>query len=210
MPVTFPVVLTSYFENAGKLMPTTRTFRITDPRSYNETKGGDGIVTGYGYPLWYGKVSVVPLHHALQRPLEARARFLTSTGAEFYIGDLMEDPIGQNPTISAFDNTTSSTLSLAGLTPGYVVRTGTRMSFNFSGRRALHEAVNDATANASGVASSIEVWPPIQPGLTVGAAVAMGGNARCKATLLPGTLEEGVADANMSEGFTFAWRQTLR
>lgn len=209
---TFPVDINAHFHDVGMLKTNLRAFDLSDPRSYNETKGGQSIITGYGTPLWYGMVSVVPLHHALQRPLEARARMLQHPAARFFIGDLMEDwlPAYGSPTIGSI-GWASNTISLNGLTANYQLKTGTRIAWSFgTGRRTLHEIQLDRTANASGAVAGVELWPPIPVGSTTTTPVVLGGAAKCIAAMVPGSLSAGRADGSMTEGFTFEWRQDLR
>ena len=54
---------------------------------------------------------------------------------------------------------TGETIALGGLPAGYQMRVGDYVSFNWLGGRALVKALEDATANGSGVISSVTVGP---------------------------------------------------
>lgn len=215
MPViTFPVGIDEYFAAVGGLKVVQRDFDLSDPRSYSETKGGGGFAKAYGTPLWYGSLIVAPMHPSRMRPLEARLRYLQRADAIFYIGDAMDDPApaawGTSFSLGAV-TASNGLIRLDGLVPGTVVPAGTRFSFNYTGnRRAMHETLENSTANGSGQLTQLAVNPPILPGYTVGASVQIRAAARCAAMLPKDGVSTGSAYERHAEGFELSWRQTLR
>lgn len=214
MPVTFPTHINTHFNEggAGGLKVMQRRFDLTDPRSMQETLGGEAVVSTYGTFLWFGQVVVVPLHNALQRKLEAKVRALQRSDARFYIGDLMDDPlagINTSPVIGTVSAADNHVIRIDGMPPSFVLDPGIKLSFSYGGgRTALHETATRAAANASGQLS-ISVFPIIQPGWVVGNPVTFGSAAHCKAYMVPRSLKTGGAGPDNTEGFTFMWRQTL-
>lgn len=211
MPVVFPVVLQTYLANYGRLRPMRRRFDITDGRSYAETMGGEAYVNSFGTQLWFGSLTVTPLHLALMRPLEARMRQLLRADAVFLIGDPMDDPAPGNrgnPTIGGV-NATTGILTINGLTGGYVVPAGLRLSFRYGSRYAYHETTEQVNASGGGSAN-VEVTPPIEPGWSAGTQIRLGDDAYFAARIVPQSWNPGDADAVQSQGFSFNFRQTLR
>lgn len=211
MAITFPVNLKSYLAGYGALRPVGRRMNLTDNRTYGESVGGQGYINSYGESLWQGSLYVTPLHHALMRPLEARVRALQRADAYFLIGDVMDDPMSGTPGAPLIDTVIASSglLRMKGLTAGYKIPAGTKLSWMYGTRYALHETAEVTTANSTGVAT-VEVTPPIQPGWAVDKPIAMADQAVCAAIMLPGTFNPGEAGPNITEGFSFSWRQTLR
>lgn len=210
MAITFPVGLRTYFAEVGELRPMRRRLHISDNRSYAESYGGESYVSSYGTSLWQGLVEVTPLHTALMRPLEARVRALQRADAVFFIGDLMDDPAPPNagaPQIAGVAG--NGQLNLSGMTPGYRMPIGLKLSFGYGTRFAYHEIIDDGVVSSNGTVG-VEVYPPVEPGWTAGTAVQLGNQAVCAAIMLPKTLSESDAGPNISQGFSFAWRQTLR
>lgn len=212
MPTTFPVNLQNYLSAYGRLRPMRRRFDITDGRTYAETNGGEGYVTSFGTQLWFGSMTVTPLHTALMRPLEARMRLLLRADAIFLTGDPMDDPAPGNPgnpTVGGV-NATTGILTINGFTGGYVVPAGLRLSFNYGGGRfAYHETTEQVTASGGGTAN-VEVTPPVEPGWVAGNPVFLGDAARMAARIIPQSWNPGEADHNLTQGFSFNFRQTLR
>lgn len=214
MAISFPIGIHEHFEqdSAGGLKVIQRNFLLTDPRSLDETVGGDAIVATYGTNLWYGDVTVVPLHNALQRKLEAKVRVLGRHDARFYIGDVMDDPIPGltgTQTLAAVNSTDNHIIRIAGLPSGLVLPVGTKISFDYGGgRRALHEIGTRGAASSSGELT-VTVFPILQPGWVIGNTVQLGDQSRCKAFMVPGSLKPGTAGPDSTPGFTFGWRQTL-
>ena len=55
---------------------------------------------------------------------------------------------------------------------------------------------------------AIEVVPPIRPGWAAGVAVTIG-SPRCRAVMVPGSLNMGQSRGIWHEGISFDWTQTL-
>lgn len=214
MSISFPVDLVSYFAAVGGLRVRSNAFNLSDPRTYNETQGGEGLVTSFGTRLWYGEVTVTPLHNALMRPLEARCRYLQRADARFFIGDLMADPLPMTPPSTfTLQNVQSSSgrvrFTVPTSIPGLTIPVGTKFSFDFAGRRALHELLEPITNPTPTWTSFRENVPPVQPGWEVDTPVSWGPDAKCLAIMLPDTLQLAASGPTATEGFTFSWRQTL-
>ncbi|UFZ05452.1 hypothetical protein LQG66_03810 [Bradyrhizobium ontarionense] len=75
-----------------------------------------------------------------------------------------------NGTIASV-NSNNKALALVGLNAGQVVSRGDYLSFDYGGKRALHQAMETATANGSGAAPQFEVRPYIRAGWSAGAVV---------------------------------------
>lgn len=211
MAISFPVDLKNYLAGYGQIRPMRRRMDTTDNRTYGESAGGAIYINSFGTELWHGQVVVTPLHHALMRPLEARVRALKRSDAEFFIGDLMDDPAPGNPGTPLIDTVVASTgqLRIKGLSANYRIPAGLKLSWRYGTRYALHETVETVNANSTGVAT-VEVYPAIEPGWATDAPILLASAAYCKAVILPGTFTPGEADANITQGWSFTWRQTLR
>ena len=99
-------------------------------------------------------------------------------------------------------------MSLRAAGANRVLRAGDYIGFTYNGRRALHQAVEPANANSSGVTGAFAVVPVVRIGWTAGAAVTVGA-ARCTAAMVPGSLSIGMAANGVTEGASFDWVQTL-
>ena len=103
-------------------------------------------------------------------------------------------------------------ISLSGLPPGAALSPGDCLSFVYGSnplRYALHQIVDPAVTGASGATDVFEVVPPLRPGATLGAQVALA-DPVLKAVIDPGSVSEGRALRNKIEGISFGWVQTLR
>lgn len=145
----------------------------------SDTAGGDLIVAEIAAPKWVATVTLSPRRNAEIR--EARA-LLSAVGifGRFHIFDTSRkfpkaDPDGaalgaSTPSISSVGSDGKS-LRIAGLPSGYVLSAGDLFCFSGSGRHALHEVVETATASAGGLTGMFEVRPHLKLWTTAGLAV---------------------------------------
>ena len=175
----------------------------------NQTAGGEVIRSGGAARLWRGSLALAPRTHAAAMLLEARLRVLSAAGASFNIGDMRRAGAAQAAQINSTNFATAGDIvTLKALPVGHVVAAGDYLAFDHSGRRALHQVVTGSTANASGVTGNIEIVPPLRAAPAVGTSVTIGG--KCRAVMLPGSLDPGTAGQVITAGATFDWIQTLR
>lgn len=104
-------------------------------------------------------------------------------------------------------------VSFSGLPPGYTLTAGDMFSFDYGPplqpRRAMHRITETVTASSGGVTPLAEVFPFIRTGAAVGNSVSIAKPA-ILASLVPGTLNSGVADTVNTSGISFTIIQRLR
>lgn len=202
---TFPVDLATFL---GNMRVEQQVFDLMEGRQVqNITAGGEVLSAGNMPRLWFGTIN---LAHRLQGPgrvLQAKLQVLRGSGASFYINDLTHDGVGFTAEINGVN--TDGRLSLRAAGANRVLRAGDYIGFTYAGRRALHQAIEGANANAEGVTGAFEVVPPIRPGWAAGAAVTVGA-PRCVAVLSPGKTRIGQSVGVRHESASFEWVQTLR
>ncbi|MDK3072773.1 hypothetical protein QO034_06595 [Sedimentitalea sp. JM2-8] len=216
MALSFPLPLSEFLDT----LPVSRvTFRLEQAVTSSETGGGEVIRHARGARLWGGEIVLDRDYHAVWAAIEARIALLEEPGASFLITDTrlpgpIADPDGSILGAAAVQilsvNANSRELRLKGLPPGYAISQGDMLSFSYGSnpvRRALHRVVTGAVANGSGNTPNFEVTPFIRPGAAVDAAVTLVAPV-CKAVLASADI--GASRAAISDGGTFAWRQTLR
>ena len=206
---TFPVDLAAYLGGCARMDQ--QSFDLGEGLSVqNRTAGGEVLRSGGAARLWRGTLTLFALRHADARALHAKLHVLRAAGASFYIGDrtrtgsLVSCQINSSNFASAGDM-----VSLRALPAGYVVAAGDYVAWEYSGRRALHQVVTGATANASGVTGNIEIVPPLRAAPTVGGACWLG-PAKCRAVMVPGGARVGVSNIVATTGAVIDWTQTLR
>jgi len=153
--------------------------RVRQERSI--TAGGRSIGRDLGPALWVGSFQTRPYPTAQAREIEARLHALDGVIRTFRAYDVRQS----RPATAAasFDDTgvtlngapTASAVSLAGLPAGFVVTPGDHLAFDYGAgpSRALHQAVEGATADGSGDTPAFEVRPYVRPGALGGAAVTL-------------------------------------
>ena len=173
----------------------------------NQTAGGEVLRSGGAARLWRGSLVLAPMQNGDAGSLHAKLHALASSDAAFTINDMARDGAGFTAQINGVNPDGRVSLRAAGA--NRVLRAGDYIGFTYAGRRALHQVVEPANANASGVTGAFDVVPPIRPGWAVGAAVTAGA-ARCVAVMVPGSLRVGASGPAATSGASFDWIQTLR
>lgn len=203
---TFPVDLKTYLGGCARMEQ--QTFDLGEGlQVQNQTAGGQVIRSGGAARLWHGSLTLVALQHDKAREMHARLHVLRAAGASFLIGDMTH----RGPDFAARINNVDAQgrLSLRGATAGRVITAGDYVAFDYAGRRALHQALETRTADASGNIAAFEVVPPVRPGWAANAAVTVGA-AKCRAVMVPGAARVGSSNRVATMGLTFNWTQTLR
>ena len=203
---TFPVDLKDYLGGCARVEQ--QTFDLAQGlQVQNQTAGGEVLRSGGATRLWRGTVTLYAQRYGNARALHAKLHVLAGQGATFLVNDAMHDGISFTAEINGVNADGRVSLRAAGA--NRVLRAGDYIGFTYAGRRALHQVVEPANANASGVTGAFDVVPPIRPGWAVGAAVTAGA-ARCVAVMVPGSLRVGASGPTATSGASFDWIQTLR
>ena len=217
MAQEFPLPLDAFFR---AVRPTILTMDVSDPRSGMETRGGDMVSMNVGSRLWYGSFSVRPQKTFTADKMAAKASILRQAGATFLVTDgrrkgPMSDPRGEilgaaSPSIQSIA-TNRVEVDLIGLPAGYALTFGDLFSINYaSGEKySLHRVYGDHVANGSGVAASVEVYPPLPQGVNGTPAIQLI-EPVCKAVVDPQSFQPQRQGAALTTGFTLNWTQTLR
>lgn len=218
MALTFPLSLPQFF---NKLPIMTPAFSLGEAMQTSQTGGGEQLASLLGTRLWKGQVVFGRMTYAEMADIEGLVDALRQPGRSFMAYDARypwprNDPNGAivaaRSVVIASLPAGAQTLTLSGLSAGYVIPNGTYLSFIYGSapaRQALHRVNVGGTANGAGVTPVLDVVPAIRPGALVGAAVTLV-RPSCKAVIIPGTTEPGVSGRGIVEGYTFSFTQTLR
>ena len=218
MALTFPLSISDFM---GRLPISEATFEIPESLEVSETDGGDLLTAEIGTRLWRGEITL----GKITRDEEADAATLIDVlrnGRTFLAFDVRRPwpradvngtILGASSVQIAALETSNRELSLSGLPPGYELRRGDYLGFDYGAnptRRALHKVVNlSVTASGGGVTPLIEVVPNIRQGAVVGTPVRLV-RAYCTAIIVPGSVSPGASRRTLTEGTKFSWQQTLR
>lgn len=214
MAITFPVPLADFFLKMAKVSVQ---FTLPEVLESSRTAGGEVLTADLGTRLWYGTVGIAPEYHSEANEIEARLSILRQAGRSFLVSPSTKmyprhDPDGlilgaSTPTIHSMVGVRE--LKLTGLPSGYQVGAGDYLSFEYSGKYALHQVVVGGTASGAGVTGNLEVTPHIRPGATAGLAVKLV-KPICKAVYIPGSHQVPTSEGPFTGGGGFSFVQTLR
>jgi len=143
------------------------------------TAGGVTIGKDLGPALWVGQFQTRPYKTDEAMAIEAQLASLDGVIGTFEAYDVRRArPANASAGFSDAGVTisgtpTASALALAGLPAGFQVAVGDHLAFTYAGKRALHQAVEAATADGTGVTPAFEVRPYIRVGATAGLAVSL-------------------------------------
>ncbi|MET4636158.1 hypothetical protein [Kaistia defluvii] len=183
-----------------------------DPSYGDETSGQAGgqlRVKSLRAPLWTMQASSRDLSPNELRRWKAKLAALENGQKTFWGYDFASvypaaHPNGSWPTGVAFNGETaaisalSSTIALRlkALPPGFKVSIGDHIAFAYGSgpSYALHQAVEDAVADASGVTPAFEVRPPMRQGAAINNVVKVKRPA-CLMLIVPGSIS---APANLN------------
>lgn len=185
----------------------------------SETGGGELISHGTGTRLWQGQIVLDKESHTYWAAVEARLALLEQPGASLLLydtrmrGTILDPDLSilgaSRPEIAAV-SANNRDLGIDGLPSFYRLSRGDLLGFTYGSnpvRYAYHRVVTGGTANIGGELNGIEVIPYIRPGASVGAPVTLG-TPVLKARIA--LAEYGNSSAQLSEGGSFNWMQTLR
>lgn len=195
MTITYPIDLLADFPGwSVKFEPLYR-------QEQSRTAGGVTYAKDLGSPLWSASYQTRSLSI---NELDAwRARLETLEGGlQFFKGVPLARsrpiayPAGKavpaNPVLSAI-GTNNKSVTISGLSSGYVVSLGDMIQIANSG---LYRVVEAAVANSGGVASLFEVRPHLWPGTVAGSAVTLI-RPSCTMMIVPGSI---TSDAELATG----------
>lgn len=215
MPISFPLDLASFFNGIAHIE---WTLDFDDVTSMVETRGGKPIKVSNGDPLWFGTITVKPLMHNSADAILAKVRLLKKPGAHFmvrppYRVGTIANPtgslwVGYTPNVTSVDANRVE-INLNGLPPNAVISEGDYISYDYNSptQRGFHQVVTGKTANGSGVATLVEVNPPIHEGFTSGTVAFR--NPYLLAVLVNDQAQPGRFRSVVSDSFTLPWRQLL-
>lgn len=218
MPFSYPLSLAQFLD----LLSVSRvTMTPGEAVVQSATRGGEVLRSDLGTRLWQGRIVVAPGTRAEMDSQVALAEALLEAGASFMVARRSRvgpqaDPAGTilgaaSVTISAISSDRRD-LTLAGLPAAYTLTRGDLLSFTYAAsptRHALHRVLSTRTANGSGVMTQVAVTPLVRTGAAVGNPVTLVRPA-CKAVVVPGSFTPESEGGDLTEGFSFDWRQTLR
>lgn len=218
MPISYPLSLAGFMD----LLSVQRvSMSLGESVIQSTTRGGEILRSDIGARLWGGTVTVAPSTRAEMDQQVALAEALLEAGGSFMIARKSRigpqyDPTGAilaaaTPVINAI-SADRRDLSIGGLPGGYVLTRGDLVAFSYGTdpvRYALHRVLVTRSASGPGNLTQLSLAPLIRPGATTGAAVTLV-RPFCKAVVVPGSFTPDFEGADLSEGFSFDWRQALR
>lgn len=187
----------------------------------SRTEGGETITAARGTRLWAASVALVPMYHRQAEAIRAKIALLAGADRSFLcypvpVYSPSHDPdgaivAGASPILS---NIASDRIQMriSGLPGGYKLVAGEFVSFSYGSspvRYALHQLIEDVTADGAGLTPQFEVRPAIRPGATVGAAVAVY-RPIMRAQIVRDSISYGTSEGATVSGIGFSFIQTLR
>lgn len=225
MALTFPLSLAGFLQ---AIPIKSIAFDLPETAISSRTEGGEVLTETTGVRLWQGEVELGRMTPLEAREAMALIRVMEGAEASFLASPLRTpypkgDPTGALvtasiqsgflPQVRLLNPTSANLLSLRNLPAGLVINRGDYVSFQYATapvRFAFHQIIEETTTvDASGLTANMEVRPHLQPGWQVGD-IAQITFPRCKAKILPGTVQRGRSTKFMTEGVSFQFQQTLR
>lgn len=181
MALSFPLPLAQFFSNLpiteGK--PYLGTAAVT-----SRTRGGAQLRAQIGERLWQGSARLAARYHGDADAISARLALLEEAQGSLLVSVRRQagpgpiaDPSGARlggaePKLHSVA-ANNVELRLNGLPPGYELRDGDYLSFNYGSpvRWAFHQIVVGGIADGTGQTPLMQVVPHIRPGYVTGAAV---------------------------------------
>ncbi|MEY9358947.1 hypothetical protein ABH994_001668 [Bradyrhizobium yuanmingense] len=154
------------------------TFEPVSQQEQSRLSIGTTIGKDLGPALWFASYTTEELHNDVMVDYQAVLASLDGIVNSFEAWDLRRPAprlypggVGANDGVLAAVNANNKALALTGLVAGQVISRGDYLSFDYSGGRALHQAMETVTANGSGVTAQFEVRPHLRAGWTLSIAV---------------------------------------
>lgn len=199
------------------LLPLSRAVFDLPPRlRSSRTRGGSLLQSFDGAMFWKGSAELVPLEHAGSIEFEALLRLLRMRGT-FLAYDIRKpypaaDPggilLGSAAPKIASKGSDNVSIAIEDLPDSYPLTFGDMVSFPLSsGRLALHQLVESATAAVGGTTPEFDVVPPLRSGTAVGAAVTL--VKACGEFRIPDGFSPPTAVGPISDGISFAFEEAL-
>ncbi|WP_316200401.1 MULTISPECIES: hypothetical protein [unclassified Bradyrhizobium] len=152
-------------------------FDLMERQEQSRVALGRTIVKDLGPALWIGTYTSEELLNDAMVDFQAMLKSLDGAIGTFEAWDLRRpwprlyrDGSASNGTIASV-NANNKAMALSGLNAGQIVSRGDYLSFDYGGKRALHQAMEAVTANGSGATAQFEVRPHIRAGWSAGTAV---------------------------------------
>lgn len=225
MPLSFPLSVADFLQ---ALPIQSIEFDLPEVAISSRTEGGEVLTDTTGVRLWQGTVTLGRMPRQEAREAIALIRVMQGAEASFLACPLAtpfpkNDPAGAivtahiqagfTPQVRLVNPTAANLISLRNLPAGLVFARGDYLSFQYATgpvRFAFHQIVEETVeTDASGLTPNMEIRPHLQPGWQVGD-IAQITFPRCKAKILPGTVQLGRTTRFVTEGVTFQFQQTLR
>lgn len=208
---------------AGAYFGSGTAFRLLDLSVQKTLQAGAVQSIDLGPSLWTATFQTVELQMRQRQVWQAWE--LTLRGGRTF---LAYDPEKQFPSAystgvlsltraggGTFDGTailasvTATSVSVTGLPAGYIAKVGDMLSFPWNNVHALHQIMEDATANGAG-AATFRVWPRVQttPAPAGGAAVRMV-QPWCVMKIKPGTFSAPASTSNSPTPVSFEGVQDI-
>jgi len=189
-------------------------FRLNIPREFSRTRGGLSIPSLLGFPYWQGMASISPSYHA-DAAYEVDLMRLERPGQVFEVYDARfngprADPggveLGSASPVLAGVSSNNQSIQISGLPSGYVISPGDYVGWqNADGTRALHRALQGATASGGGITPAFAVEGLVRPGTATGAAITLV-RPTCRAIITEASYGRG--RPLITDGASFNWQQT--
>ncbi len=174
----------------------TTSFDLLWRQEQSRTAGGQTIVKDLGSPLWQLKAQSKTLRANELDHWRARLSAMENGFATFYAFPLSRKypilyPFGGWPTGSVFNgysanlfaiNTNRKSIRVSALPVGFTLSVGDYISFG-----SLHQVMETAIADGSGVTPSFEVRPHLWPETVTGITVSVK-TPSCVMTIMPGSI----------------------
>ena len=217
MAYSFPLSLADFFD---MLMIGQLELGPTDATVTSRTRGGEVLTAQVGNVVWQGIAQIVMHSHGDADALRAMLQLLRRPGGSFLATPMQRkgpilDPDGTilgaaAPEIDQIDANRRD-VRIKDLPAAYALSAGDYLSYTYGSsptRYGFHQLAQGATANGSGVASGLEVTPPIPAGASATLAI----------TLVKPVFKAVLADAPgygaflpaKVDGMQFSFVQTLR
>jgi hypothetical protein len=166
-----------------------QTFRLVQRQELSRTAGGTTYGKDLGPALWFADYTTAPLPTDAALDFEARLNALNGVIGTFDTYDLRRPyprahSDGDFVDSGKINSVNGAKISLKDLPPGLHLSVGDYVSLEVQGRRVLHQLVEAATANGSGVTPEFKVQPAPWPGTIADVAVILK-KPSCRMALLP-------------------------
>ena len=196
---------------------------LPDNRRFNKTGGGLVLGSERGARLWQGSVEMIPMANADASEIDALMAMLTGSGMAFLMYDSRSaypraDPtgsiLGASVPILSFVNANRADINISGLPAAYAISAGDTIAYTYGAspvRYAMHKVVVGRNATGGGVATAVQVTPPLRPGYSVGVTQISLIKSPMIAQVVPGSyVPPNFQPGAISTPGSFDFMQTLR